>query len=174
MIAKLSSLRLETDRLNIRSAVQTDLESVYAIHAEEQVNQYLPYKTWRSWDDALAWYERVEKRRGEEDAEQFVILNKNDGVLLGTCIVFIHEAHSESLELGYVLAKPHWGKGYMLEALSEFVPAVANRLNIRQLLAVIQTENMSSIELAGKLGFHELRREREGATDLFVFSRDFN
>lgn len=174
MIAKLSSFRLETDRLAIRPVIQTDLEPVYAIHSEKQVNQYLPYETWQSWSDALAWYERVEKRRGEEDAEQFVIINKSDGVLLGTCIVFIHGADSESLELGYVLAKPHWGKGYMLEALSEFVPVLAKRLNLTKLMAVIESKNASSLKLISKLGFSELRQSRVDDIDFIYFSRKFD
>ena len=153
--------------------MKADLESVYAIHADEQINRYLPYQTWLSWDDALAWYTRVEKRRVEQNAEQFVVINKHDGVLLGTCIAFIHEPDGTSLEFGYVLAKPYWGKGYMFEALESLVPAVAKKLNLNRLLAVIQRENARSIKLVSKLGFTEVRQERKDDIDLIYFSRQF-
>jgi RimJ/RimL family protein N-acetyltransferase len=150
------------------------MESVYAIHVDEDINRYLPYHTWVSWDDAVAWYARVEKRRGDEIAEQFVIINKDDGVLVGTCIAFIHEPDGTSLEFGYVLAKPHWGKGYMLEALNCFVPALAKQLELTRLLAVIQSENSNSIKLVGKLGFDEISREHKDDIDLIYFSRQFD
>jgi ribosomal-protein-alanine N-acetyltransferase len=174
VITKLCDFHLETERLVIRPAVQTDIKSVYQIHIDEETNRYLPYITWRSWSDALAWYARVEKRRGEGVAEQFVIINKGDSVLVGTCIVFIHEPDDTNLELGYALSKAHWGKGIMFEALNTFVPAVAKVLSLSRLLAIIQRENASSIKLIGKLGFAEISQEREDDNDLIFFCRQFS
>lgn len=173
MIAKLSHFQLETERLSIRPALESDLQSVYLIHKEPIVNRYLPYHTWDSFADAQAWYARVERRR-KDIAEQFVIMLKGSDTLIGTCIVFVQESDSEDFELGYVLAKQHWGKGYMFEALNEFVPAIAASLKLSRLYAVIQSDNAQSLALIAKLGFCESGRKREGDKQLIYFVRRFH
>lgn len=173
MISKLYSFRLETQRLAIRPVLKTDLESVYLIHKEPIVNRYVPYQTWLSFSDAEAWYARV-KRRRKATAEQFVIIRKGDDTLLGTCIIFVHPSDSASLELGYVLAKQHWGSGYMLEALHAFVPAIAENLKLNRLFAVIQSGNAPSLKLIAKLGFHESQRKQDGDKEMIYFVRRFD
>ncbi|MFT6406654.1 MAG: ribosomal-protein-alanine N-acetyltransferase [Arenicella sp.] len=172
VISKLKSLHLETQRLVIRPVLETDLESVYLIHKEPIVNRYVPYQTWLSFADAQAWYARVERRR-KDTAEQFVILSKANSELLGTCIVFVHQSDNASFELGYVLAKTAWGHGYMCEALAEFIPAVAERLTLTSLMAVIEADNLRSIKLIGKLGFFESHRKQQGETQMIYFLRRF-
>jgi ribosomal-protein-alanine N-acetyltransferase len=173
VIAKLSDFRLETERLSIRPALKADIQSVYLIHKEPIVNRYLPYQTWHSFADAEAWYARVERRR-KDIAEQFVITIKGGETLVGTCIVFVQESDNTKFELGYVLAKECWGNGYMLEALREFVPAIAVKLELTCLFAVIQTDNAESLALIAKLGFCESCRKHEGDKQLIHFVRRFN
>ncbi|MBL4671827.1 MAG: GNAT family N-acetyltransferase [Arenicella sp.] len=173
MIVKLSQVRLDTERLSIRPALKADIQSVYLIHKEPIVNRYLPYQTWHSLADAEAWYARVESRR-KDIAEQFVITVKGSDTLIGTCIVFVQESDSANLELGYVLARQHWGNGYMLEALREFVPAIAEMLKLNCLFAVIQSNNTESLALIAKLGFCESYRKHESDKELICFVRRFN
>lgn len=173
MIAKLSHFQLETERLLIRPALETDLRSVYLIHKEPIVNRYLPYHTWDSFADAQAWYARVERRR-KDIAEQFVIMLKGSDTLIGTCIVFVQESDSANFELGYALAKQQWGKGYMFEALDKFVPAIADTLKLNCLFAVIQSDNILSLELIAKLDFCESCRKHDGDKELIYFVRTFN
>jgi ribosomal-protein-alanine N-acetyltransferase len=173
VISKLSSFRLETQRLAIRPVLKTDLDSIYLIHKEPIVNRFVPYQTWLSFSDAEDWYARV-KRRRKDTAEQFVIIRKDDDTLLGTCIVFVHPSDHESFELGYVLAKQHWGSGYMLEALNEFVPAIAKKLKLNHLFAVIQTENTPSLKLIAKLGFRESHRKQDDDKEMIYLLRRFD
>jgi len=103
VIETLSKLVLETERLSIRAVEKNDLEAISEIHMDDQVNHYLPYKTWTCWNDALKWYDNVEDRRANNDAEQFVIVRKNDLSIVGTCIVFNFKLLDHSCEIGYVL-----------------------------------------------------------------------
>lgn len=153
MINKLSSLSLVSERLLIRPVEQADLEAVYSIHVDEQVNQFLPYDTWTQWSDALAWLERVETRRTIAEAEQFVIRKRCGQQLVGTCIVFDFDASDQSFELGYVLHRDHWGNGYMLEACQALVDELLSMSELEAVRAVVKTENKSSLNLLSKLGF---------------------
>ena len=49
--------RLETERLILRKFTEDDLEALYYIHSDEEVNRFLPWFTLRNMEDARAFYE---------------------------------------------------------------------------------------------------------------------
>ena len=155
----LSKLSLETDRLLIRPAEKADLKSVYSIHTDDEVNRYLPYDTWTAWDDAVKWYDRVQQRRAEKDAEQFVVVRKSDQKVVGTCIAFDFDESDQSCEFGYVLNRRYWNNGYMLEATRALLEALLSQAEISSIRAVVQAPNTSSLKLLEKLGFEVIYAE---------------
>jgi len=164
VIETLSKLVLETERLSIRAVEENDLEAISEIHMDDQVNHYLPYKTWTCWNDALKWYDNVEDRRANNDAEQFVIVRKNDLSIVGTCIVFNFKLLDHSCEIGYVLNRAYWQHGYMLEAMSSFTSELMSHPNVRSLRAVVNSQNKSSLRLLSKLKFELTATLMEGNT----------
>jgi RimJ/RimL family protein N-acetyltransferase len=64
------------------------------------------------------------------------------------------------VDLGYVLARTHWGRGYMPEAIAA-VAAQAHRLGYRRVQAFCDVENRPSQRALEKAGFElEARLER--------------
>ena len=152
-LRKLAYLTAKTDRLDIRPVTEADLASVFEIHRQDEVNKFLPYETWQDMQDAQAWYEVVKERRDSESAEQFVLFE--GGKLVGSMIFFSYNANQRECELGYVLNKPFWGQGYMVEALNEMLPSVARLLNLEHFVATIEADNIASIKLLSRLGFSQ-------------------
>ena len=152
-LRKLAYLTAKTDRLDIRPVTEADLASVFEIHRQDEVNKFLPYETWQDMQDAQAWYEVVKERRDSESAEQFVLFE--GGKLVGSMIFFSYNANQRECELGYVLNKPFWGQGYMVEALNEMLPSVAKLLNLKHFVATVEAENIASIKLLSRLGFRQ-------------------
>jgi len=159
VIKRLAGLNVDTERLVIRVAEKDDLKSIYSIHIDDEVNRYLPYDTWLSWDDALKWYQRVEDRRALGDAEQFIIVRKRDQQIVGTCIVFDFDSDDQSCEFGYVLNRQYWNRGYMLEATQEFVQSLMSQAEINSIRAVVQANNTASLKLLQKLSFEVIYTE---------------
>ncbi len=158
---------LLTERLAIRLTQESDLPALYKLHSIESVNQYLPYQTWTSHNDAKEWFDRVEQRRREAQAEQYSIVLKSNGSLVGTCIVFGFDDVANSAEFGYVLHPDHWGKGVMYEAMSSFVPTLTADLGLKTLKASVESDNTASLALLKKLGFvHHHSSQKEGSVAL--------
>ncbi len=65
------------------------------------------------------------------------------------------EAHR--LELGYVLARRHWGYGFMSEAVTAVVDWAFSELSVLRIGAVCDIDNQRSARLLERAGF-----EREG------------
>lgn len=144
---------LESDRLILRLVEETDLPALLEVHALDEVTRFLPYATWTSLADARAWFERVSRLHGESSAMHFVIVEKQSGVALGTCLLFHFDETSARAEVGYVLGRRHWGCGYMQEALSLLFAFAFDDLSLRRLEAEVDPRNLASDRLLLRLGF---------------------
>jgi len=157
----LNQLSLETERLIIRPVIGADLQSVYEIHQLDEVNKYLPYTTWQNWDDAKDWFARVQHRRLERSSEQYVLERKRDKKVIGSCIVFNFNEEDHALELGYVLSRDAWGKGYMQEALYDVLVNLKRQAEIKFVKASVDDRNLPSITLLDRLDFKKTGSESE-------------
>lgn len=154
--------KIETDRLTIRLVAESDLPSLLVVNADDTVTRYLPYESWKGIADGEAWFSRASARLAAGEAGQFVIVHRESGRVIGTCLLFRIEESSARAEVGYVLAREYWGAGYMLEAMKAFVAFAFEQLGLRRLEAEIDPRNVSSARLLERLGFvrEGLRRQR--------------
>ena len=80
-----------------------------------------------------------------------------------------------TFELGYILGRSHWRKGYVSEAVGMALDFAFNHLDARRIMADTDPDNMASIALLEKLGFRQeghLREEWEthiGVRDSLLF-----
>lgn len=163
--------KIETPRLIIRLAKESDLIDLLDLHSRDDVNQYLPYTTWTSWHDAVEWFGRVQQRRSEQQAQQYSIdiKNRTTTEFVGSCIVFNFDQKERSAEFGYVLHPNHWGKGLMLEAMTMFTQELQRKIGLRSLKASVESPNLSSLKLLSTLGFaHDFTTHDEVALQHWV------
>ena len=108
-------------RLHVRLVAEVDLPALMQVNGDDEVTRFLPYSTWGSMTDAEAWYERMSGIQACGSALQFVIIEKQTGAAVGTCLLFRFDEASARAELGFVLGRAHWGSGYMREALAALI-----------------------------------------------------
>ncbi len=69
-------------------------------------------------------------------------------------------------DLGFAFLQEHWGRGYAREAAAAVLEYAARVLSLTQIIAIVSADNLRSIALLGKLGFHYQDRVRlPGETD---------
>jgi ribosomal-protein-alanine N-acetyltransferase len=144
---------IESDRLQVRLLAEADLPALFEVNGDDEVTRFLPYATWRSMADAHAWYKRMQGIQATGLALQFAVLEKLTGKAVGTCLIFRFDEGSSRAELGFVLGRAHWGKGYMREALVALIDWGFASQVLRRLEAEIDPRNESSRGLAQRLGF---------------------
>jgi [ribosomal protein S5]-alanine N-acetyltransferase len=145
--------RISTPRLLLRLVRGDDLPALLRANGDPEVTRYLPYETWSGPDDAVAWYARTQGRLERGEALQFVLQRLADDAVVGTALLFNFDEAGGSGELGYLLAREHWGQGYMAEAVQALAGFARDTLGLRELKAVIETSNTASARLAQRLGF---------------------
>jgi [ribosomal protein S5]-alanine N-acetyltransferase len=144
---------IETERLCIRLVAESDLPSLLEVNSNEEVTALLPYDTWRSMEDAKAWYDRMAGIQAAGLALQFVIVRKATGHAVGTCLLFRFEEGSGRAELGYVLGRAQWGQGLMDEALRALLGCAFGIMGLRRIEAEVDTRNVQSARALRRLGF---------------------
>jgi RimJ/RimL family protein N-acetyltransferase len=83
----------------------------------------------------------------------FVIAGKERDAALGAMAIDINSAGTG--ELGYWLARTHWGIGIAKEALGALLPHALGHPALRQLVAVTDPENLRSQRVLTASGFQD-------------------
>ncbi|MCX0409593.1 GNAT family N-acetyltransferase [Clostridium perfringens] len=63
--------------------------------------------------------------------------------------------YSNNTEIGYTIEKNFWGKGVASECIKAIENFAFEILDMNRIIAMIDSNNISSIKLSEKLGFHK-------------------
>ena len=104
---------LETERLILRKFSEGDMEALFLILKDEEVNKFLPWYPIKDIEETKKFYE--ERYAGiyeQPQAYAYAICLKSDNFPIGYIKVDMEEHH----DFGYGLRKEFWHKGIVTEA----------------------------------------------------------
>jgi ribosomal-protein-alanine N-acetyltransferase len=145
--------RIETPRLLLRPVEATDLPNLMAVNGDPEVTRFLPYDTWKSAEDGEAWFARSLALGSSGTGQLFALVARSTGTVLGTLVLFRYDEASRRVELGYVLGRAHWGRGWMSEAIAAACSFAFDELGIRRIEAEVNPANVASCVLLTRVGF---------------------
>jgi ribosomal-protein-alanine N-acetyltransferase len=147
--------RIGTARLTLRHPQVDDAEAIFEEYAADpQVTRFLAFRTHTEIEPIRAFLR--ETLEAMEHGKRFawgITLIGSDR-LIG---MFDLRIDGPRAEFGYVLAKRHWGQGYMPEAIRPVLDWALAQEEIHRVWAVCDAENKASARVLEKLGM-----EREG------------
>lgn len=143
---------IETDRLLLRKMGPEDAEAVFAYASDPEVTRYVIWDTHRSIEDSREFLKRTIEgyERGEEAG--WGIVYKGDLRFVGTCSIVNHSRKDARAELGYVLARSHWGRGLITEAVRALIRFGFERMGLNRVEARCVAENIASARVMEKAG----------------------
>ena len=100
--------KLETSRLLLRQFEEGDMESLYLLLADQEVNTFLPWHPVKDMEETRIFYETRFKGR----KYCFAICFKQENLPVG----YIQVSEDDSHDLGYALRKNDWHQGIVSEA----------------------------------------------------------
>lgn len=142
---------LETDRLILRQSILSDAEAIFKIFSDDDVTLYHDLETATNINQAQFLIERRAERFRNKQGIRWGIARKEDNIIIGSC--GFSYGTSFHAEMGYELAKAHWRKGYMTEALTSIIDFGFKNLELNRIQALVMIENQASIKLLKKLNF---------------------
>jgi RimJ/RimL family protein N-acetyltransferase len=143
--------RINTDRLLLRRLVASDYPAYHAMMSEPEVTQYLgkgeTYNRTRAWREFAMLL-------GHWDIRGFgfyAVQLEDQDELIGRVGLFQPDGWP-GMELGWLLGKKYWGKGYATEASQKVAQVAFKKLNVKRLYSYIHPDNEAAIRLAKRLG----------------------
>lgn len=105
--------RIETERLILRKFTEDDIEALYKIYSDEEVNTFLPWYPLKNMDEAFVFFqEQYAAKYALPQAYAYAICQKRDNYPIGYIKVDMEEHH----DFGYGLRKEFWHQGIVTEA----------------------------------------------------------
>lgn len=139
---------IRTERLLLRRARSGDAEAMHAIMNDAAAMRYWSTPPHRELAETERWIaSMIEVDPAESD--DFIVTH--GGALIGKLGAW------KLPEVGFLIDRPHWGKGYASEALAAFI-ARRRLAGTPELTADVDPRNASSLRLLQRHGFTETGR----------------
>lgn len=159
----------ETSRLILRPFESSDAEAAFGWFSDPTVMRFTPTGPDTSIEQTKARLANYQQHQITHGFSKWIILERRLGCAIGDSGLLKLEEHGW-IDLGFRLAKSHWGKGLATEAASAWVRAAFDDFHIALLTALVHPENVASIRILGKLGFHFERRDTVMGMNSILFS----
>jgi ribosomal-protein-alanine N-acetyltransferase len=132
-----------------------DAESIFRQYATDpEVTKYVSWRAHRNLAETRDYMRMCSLAWDVGRAFHWVIERAADKQVMG---MMIARVDAGKWELGYVLARQHWGRGFMTEALKELIAWALKQKDIYRIWAVCDVDNLASARVMEKSGM-----QREG------------
>ncbi len=140
--------KLETARLILRKFTEADIEALYLLLRDEEVNKFLPWYPMKNIEETKKFYEeRYAAKYAQPQAYAYAICLKSNNDSIGYINIEMEESH----DFGYGLHKEFWHKGIVTEA-GEILIQQVKRDGISYITATHDVNNPHSGRVMQKLG----------------------
>ncbi|MEO7995122.1 MAG: GNAT family N-acetyltransferase [bacterium] len=143
---------ITTPRLQLRPMAMSDLDALAAMYADAETMQYIGYG---EVIDRETTKLGLEKRVAEYQSKGYgqFTLELHDGTFIGRTglMDWLIDGVPER-EVGYILARPHWGHGYATEGARAVRDYARDVHGLNRLISLILPQNAGSIRVAEKNG----------------------
>jgi RimJ/RimL family protein N-acetyltransferase len=152
---------LETERLILRMFREDDFEQYARLCADPEVVRYLGEG--KTLDRGEAWRQMamIVGHWGLRGYGPWAVEERGSGNLVGR-IGFLNPEGWPGFELGWVLGRGYWGKGYATEGARRALAHAFAEMGRDHVISLIHPANSGSIRVAERLG-----ERLEGRTELF-------
>lgn len=146
---------IETPRLVLRRPVPEDATAIFDRYARDpEVTRYLTWRPHLSIERTRDFLRHCAGFWERREAFPWAIVPRGETRPIGMIDL---RPQGERAEIGYVLARPFWGRGYMTEAGHAVVEWALAQPGIYRVWAVCDVENAASARVLEKVGM-----QREG------------
>ena len=144
---------IETDRLFLRLLVLEDSEHIFKGYAQDaDVTRFLPWRPHPHIEETNDFVLRSIDSWEEGYSYPWVVICKDINELIGMIQIRIDNFRAD---IGYVLAKAHWGNGFATEMTTAVVNWAIRQPSIYRVWATCDVENLASARVLEKVGMQK-------------------
>lgn len=146
-------MTIETERLIIKEFDLSMARAVRENSLDDDNRKFVPDEVFETENDAKETIEFLMSQYKTEDGPLvYPVLTKENENIGYVQLVPIEEGW----EIGYHIAKKYTGNGYATEAVSAFLPVIAEKKSLSEIYGICLQENVASVKVMEKCGFENL------------------
>ncbi|MCB0210081.1 MAG: GNAT family N-acetyltransferase [Anaerolineae bacterium] len=140
---------IKVDPLLLRPYRLTDVEAVFSFASDKEWAKYLPLPEPYTYSDAEAFI--ASQILLDKELHQSWAITDQDKPIGGINIRF--DLQNQAAEIGYSIARPYWGRGFMTLVAGAIVDvAFETYLELHRIRAMADARNIASLRVMEKLG----------------------
>jgi ribosomal-protein-alanine N-acetyltransferase len=160
---------IETDRLILRKPKLGDAKALHEAYGDPEVMEFIGTGETRDLAATREWVKRALARWKADGFGTLVLERKEDARVLGRSGFLVWNSETWQtgtlaefgdagiVELGWIVAKEHWGQGYATEAATACRDYAFRELKLMRLISLILKGNDRSVRVAEKIGERYVR-----------------
>lgn len=142
---------IKTDRLTLRPLHIRDIETVHAYASNVENTRYMMFLPNETKEETEQFLLNVTAEWGKDTPEYYEFAIMLGDKHIGAISVYPNESQTEA-ELGWILHKQYWGKGYATEAALAIKDFAIRTLRILRLVAHCDNGNLASYAVMQNIG----------------------
>lgn len=162
-----TTTKIETERLVLRRPRLSDAAALHAAYGDPEVMRFIGDGKTMTPAKTKAWIETALARWKADGFGHFVI--EKDRKVVGRAGFLVWDPDEwktgtlaelgdhAAVELGWLLAREHWGNGYATEAAAALRDYAFRDLKLERLISLIMHGNDASVKVAERLGARYVR-----------------
>lgn len=156
---------IKTERLLLRPLNISDLDAMHK-YASDKENTLYMYHFPRNIEETAEFLSSVTKEWEKDMPSFYEFAIESDGKLIGSVSVYLSDDRNIG-DLGWILNKKYWNKGYATEAAMAIKNFTLNILQVKKLTANCDCRNIASSRIMEKIGL-----ELESNTGIRIYPRN--
>lgn len=153
---------LETNRLVLRKLEVSDAEEYFSVLSDPETIKHTRWDLFNTVEDSIAYLIYLEQKYQSRQAFHWGIIEKDSQKLIGRVAFISFDEENDRTEIGYVISKHYWNKGFISEAIQELIKYGFNELGVNRIEARCNEDNIGSERVMQKVGmkFEGILREQ--------------
>ncbi|MBE6598942.1 MAG: GNAT family N-acetyltransferase [Ruminococcaceae bacterium] len=144
-------MNIHTPRLTLRPMSRADLDTTFAYAGSPENTEFMLFLPYAAKAEAEAELVKMEEKMSRTPCRDYFFAIELDGAHIGEISLELTEDETEA-ELGWILHRDHWGKGYMTECALAIRDFAASLPRLCLLYAHCDSRNRGSAAVMEHMG----------------------
>ena len=146
---------IETERFILKEIEEKHSNHFISLFSDEDIMKYSGTEVYDPEKQVEFYFKKVKLMYKEKKGIRWAIINKESKAFIGDIGLYNIDFYSNNTEIGYTIEKNFWRKGVASECIKAIENFAFEILDMNRIIAMIDCNNISSIKLSEKLGFHK-------------------
>lgn len=146
----------ETERLILRELLLTDVEGMFELDSDPEVHRYLGNTPVTTREQSAEAIQFIRQQYLDNGIGRWAIIDKATNAFIGWTglkwVTTLTNNHIHYYDLGYRLIRKYWGKGIASETAIASLQYAFDKLNAKEVYAMVDCENTGSNKVLQKAG----------------------